>query len=82
MNQVILHLIISWKWRKHADAAFKRVHTLIVFMCARAGVRVSFGARDLELRFANKRATSLPGDDETEYSENGHPPVTRPSGIL
>ena len=23
---------------------------------------------DLELLFANKRATSLPGDDETEYS--------------
>ena len=28
----------------------------------------SLDAHDLELRFANKHATSLPGDDETEYS--------------
>ena len=28
---------------------------------------ISLGAHDLELRIANKRATSLPGDDETEY---------------
>ena len=26
---------------------------------------ISLGASDLELRFANKRTTSLPGDDET-----------------
>ena len=29
---------------------------------------VSLGARNLDLRFGNKRATSLPGDGETEYS--------------
>ena len=29
---------------------------------------ISLGAGDLELRFANIRATSLPGDDETEYN--------------
>ena len=38
------------------------MHTPFVF--ARS---ISLGARDLELRFANKRATSLPRDDETEY---------------
>ena len=32
-------------------------------MCA-----ISLGASDLELCFANKRATSLPGDDEMEYT--------------
>ena len=31
-------------------------------MCA-----ISLGAPNLALRFANKRATSLPGDNETEY---------------
>ena len=36
--------------------------THFVFVCA-----ISLGARNLEQRFANKRATSLPGDDETEY---------------
>ena len=30
---------------------------------------IPLGAHDLELRFANMRATSLPGDDETEYSK-------------
>ena len=46
---------------KHAGAC-KRVHTFFVFVCA-----ISLGACDLELRFVNKRATSLPGDDEVEY---------------
>ena len=57
-NKSTLRLIISWQWRKHEDAAFKRVHTLFVFVRA-----ISIGARDLELRSANNRATS---DDETE----------------
>ena len=35
----ILSLAISWQWRKHAGAACKRVCTLFVFVCARAGVR-------------------------------------------
>ena len=39
-------------------------HSLILFarepVCA-----ISLGARDLELRIANKRATLLPGDIET-----------------
>ena len=30
---------------------------------------ISLGAHDLELRVANKHATSLPGDSETEYSD-------------
>ena len=34
----ILRFTIFWQWRKHADAAFKHVHTLLVFACARAGV--------------------------------------------
>ena len=37
------------------------MHTLFVFACA-----ISLAAHDLELRFANMHATSLPGDDETE----------------
>ena len=37
-------------------------------MCAQAGVRdFTFDACDLELLFANKCATSLPGDGKTEY---------------
>ena len=32
---------------------------------------ISLGAHDLELPFANKHATSLPGDGETEYSMVG-----------
>ena len=32
-------LTTFWQWRKHADAAFKGVHTLLVFACARDGVR-------------------------------------------
>ena len=36
------------------------------FLCAREPVcAISLGASNLELRFANKHATSLPGDDET-----------------
>ena len=62
-NRVLLCLIISWQWRKHADAAFKCVQTLFV-LCA----RFQLGIHDLELRFANKSATSLPEYDETEYS--------------
>ena len=31
-------------------------------------VSISLGTGDLELHFANKRATSLPGDGETEYT--------------
>ena len=44
-------------------AACKLVHTLFVFVCA-----VSLGVRYLVLCFANKRATSLPGDDKMERS--------------
>ena len=63
----IIRLAISWQWRKQAGAACTRVHTLFVF-CLRA-IRfraISLDARDLELSFANMRATSLPG--ETGYS--------------
>ena len=38
-------------------------------MCA-----ISLGARDLALCFANKRATSLPGDGEMEYTDFGKLP--------
>ena len=38
MTTPILRFTFFWQWRKHADAAFKRVHTLLVFTCARAGV--------------------------------------------
>ena len=58
---IILRFIIFWCWRKHADAVCKRVH--ILFEPVRA---VLLGARDLELRFANKRATSLPRDGQKE----------------
>ena len=43
------------------------IHSL--FLCA---CEISLGARDLELPFANKRATSLAGDDGTEYSNTRH----------
>ena len=47
----------------------KRVHTLFV-LCAREQVcAISLGWHNLELRFANKRATSLPGVGETEYTQ-------------
>ena len=63
---VILHLIISWQWCKVVSTQMQLViactHSL--FLCAREN---SLGARNFELRFANKRVTSLPGDDETEY---------------
>ena len=40
-----------------------------MFLCASNPVcAISLGARNLELRLANKRATSLPGDGETEYN--------------
>ena len=40
-------------------------------MCAGEPVcTISLAAHYLELRFANKRATSLPGDDEMEYNIN------------
>ena len=40
-----------------------------LFLHAREPVcEISLGAHGLELHFANKRATSLPGDGETEYS--------------
>ena len=43
----------------------------MIFVCVQAGVRdFTWRARDLELCLANKRATSLPGDDETEYSSS------------
>ena len=63
----ILCFTIFWQWRKHADAAFKHMHTLIVFACARAGVQNFHGARDLALRLANKRTTSLLEGSDTEY---------------
>ena len=68
----ILRLTIFWQWRKHADAAFKRVHTLLVFVCAWAVCAISLGARDLALRLAIKRTTSLPEDSETEYIIHEH----------
>ena len=44
--------------------------TYCLFLCARKPVcEISLGAHDLELRFSNERATSLPGDGETEYSK-------------
>ena len=46
----------------------KRVHTLC--FCVRPSRCVQFhldGACDFELPFANKLATSLPGDGDTEY---------------
>ena len=53
----MLRLIISChQWRKS-------VHTLFVIVCARGGVR------DLELRFADMRAMSLPGDGMPEYTK-------------
>ena len=53
---VILHLAISLQWRTRID---------FVFVCA-----IPLSASDLELPFPNKHATSLPGDDETEYNHN------------
>ena len=38
-KMAILLFTTIWQWRKHADAAFKRVHTLLVFAYARTGVR-------------------------------------------
>ena len=53
-----------------------RVQTLFVFVCGEPVCAISLGAHDLELPFANKRATSLPEDGEPEYkygmiSQNG-----------
>ena len=43
------------------------VSTQMQFLCAREAVRTnSLGARDLDMHLANKYATSLPGDCETE----------------
>ena len=42
-------------------------HSLFVCVCELV-CTISLDARDLELRFANKRATSLPGDGETKYT--------------
>ena len=53
----ILRLAISWQ--------LVSMCALFVFVCAQTGI--SFGTHDLELRFANKRATLLPRDVETEY---------------
>ena len=45
------------------------VCTHSLFLCARELVcAISLGAHDLALHLANKRATSLPEDSETEYS--------------
>ena len=42
-----------------------------LFLCVLEPVcAISLSERDLELHFANKCATSLPGDDEMEYSRN------------
>ena len=57
----ILWFIISWQWHKHADAACKRVHTRLFFVCAWASVwAIWLGTGNLELRFANQRATPSP----------------------
>ena len=49
-----------------AISMYKRIQTFFVFVCARVAVcALSLGAQD----FANKHATSLPGDGETEYSQ-------------
>ena len=44
-------------------------HTLFVYVYAQSVCAISLGVGDLELRFANKYAMSLPGDGKTEYSE-------------
>ena len=54
VNDTILCLATSW-------------HLLVLCACELVCV-ISLGAPNLELRFANKRATSLPGDGEREYS--------------
>ena len=65
IQESILRLITSWQWHKHASTACK--HTLVVFVCERVGVRDStWRARKLELRFANKRVTSLLGQNLTD----------------
>ena len=38
------------------------MHILFLYVCEQTGVH------DLELRFANMRAKSVPGEGETEYS--------------
>ena len=44
------------------------MHTLFVLCASELVYAISLGACDLELLFANKRAMSLPGQDETEYT--------------
>ena len=78
-----IHICCSWHWlyndnlcrgekvlystspgtdvRTQAQLVSACTHSL--FLCA-----ISLGAGDLEQRFANKRAISLPGDGETEYT--------------
>ena len=47
-NKPDQHFTIFWHWRKYADAAFKRTHSL--FLHAREPVcAISLGARDLAL---------------------------------
>ena len=53
---------------KHAGTACNCVHTLFVFVCVRG--RCSF----FQLLFANKCATSLPGDGVTVYNKDVHRP--------